>query len=141
MNREEFIWKGQSSALINFKIYLICGLLCFLVVPLIYAYWKYIENKNTIYELTNQRLKIRTGVLNKKINDLELYRIKDYTLEQPFYLRLFHLSNLKLDTSDKSQHNFIIPAIENGEELMDKIRELVESLRVEKNVREVEFLQ
>lgn len=141
MEKEEFIWKGQSSSIIHIKVYLLCGLLFWLIVPLIYAYWKYLQNKNTIYELTTQRLKIRTGVFNKKINDLELYRIKDYTLEQPFFLRMMNLSNLKLDTSDKSQHNFIIPAIENGEELMDKIRELVESLRVEKNVREVEFLQ
>lgn len=94
--------------------------------------------KNTKYELTSQRLRVRTGVLSKEVNELELYRVKDFKIEQPFLLRLFSVANIVLDTSDKSHPTISILAVDNAEALLSMIREHVE-VRRNNRVREVDL--
>ena len=74
-----------------------------------------------------------------KTDELELYRVRDYKFEQPFFLRLFSLGNIVLQTSDKSDPQVVLSAIPNGEELREKLRTHVEACRMKKGVREVDF--
>ena len=120
----------------NFILY---GLFFWLVFPLFIILWKWLEVKNIKYELSSERLKTRSGVLNKTTNELELYRVKDYRLDRPLLLRLFSVGNLVLETSDKSSPTVVIQAVPDGEELLGKIRHYVEIRRDQKRVREVDF--
>lgn len=139
MAEEKKVWSGTPSQVINLGTFILCGLFFWLLFPLFIALWKWLEVKNVKYELTNQRLRTRYGVLNKKADELELYRVRDYKLEQPFFLRLFSLGNVILITSDKSTPVVVIKAIPNGEELREKIRRYVEECRTRKGVREVDI--
>jgi uncharacterized membrane protein YdbT with pleckstrin-like domain len=139
MTKEEHVWSGTPSQIVNLGSFIILSIFFWLIFPLFIILWKWLVIKCTKYELTNQRLKKQYGVLNKKIDELELYRIKDYKLDQPFFLRLFSLGNIVLKTSDKSHPTVIIPAVSESAELREKIRSLVENLRDQKRIREVDF--
>jgi uncharacterized membrane protein YdbT with pleckstrin-like domain len=101
--------------------------------------WKWLVVKYTKYELTNERLRIRHGVLNKETDDLELYRVRDYKLEQPFFLRILSLGNVVLKTSDRSHPVVTIKADKGGEAMRELLRKYVKECRVRKQVREVDF--
>jgi uncharacterized membrane protein YdbT with pleckstrin-like domain len=133
------IWEGTPSQVVNLGVFIIGLVLFILVIPLFYALWKWLVVKNIKYELTSQRLKTHSGVLNKHIDELELYRVKDYKLVQPFFLRIFSLSNVVLETSDRSNPSITIRAITNGNDVREQIRQIVEELRQRKGVREVDF--
>lgn len=139
MSDEKDVWFGTPSQVVNLGSFIFLGLFFWLVFPLFIILWKWLTVKNTKYELTNQRLRTRYGVLNKKTDELELYRVRDFKLEQPFFLRIFSLGNIVLTTSDKSHAEVIIKAIPNGEELREKLRTFVEECRTRKRVREVDF--
>ncbi|MBK8443518.1 MAG: PH domain-containing protein [Sphingobacteriales bacterium] len=68
-----------------------------------------------------------------------MYRVKDYTVEEPFELRIFHLANIVLVSSDKSLPSITLYAISEAETLRDHIRYHVERLRAAKGVREVDL--
>ena len=136
MREEKDVWYGTPSQVINLGTFIVCGLLFFLVIPLFVALWRWLEVKFTNYELTTQRLRTRYGVLNRKTDELELYRVRDYQLVEPFFLRLFSLGNVVLRTSDRSNPVVTIKAVENGEELREKLRQYVEECRTHKGVRE-----
>lgn len=139
MNEEErSIWQGSPSQIINLPVFVLCGLFCWLVIPIFIALWKWLVVKNIQYELTTERLKLRHGVLNKSLDDLELYRVRDFKFEQPWFLRPFDLGNVTLQTSDKSQPVVMLRAIRDGEQLRDQIRRYVESSRIKKRVSEVD---
>jgi uncharacterized membrane protein YdbT with pleckstrin-like domain len=133
------IWEGTPSQVVNLGVFIFGLVLFFLIVPLFYALWKWLVIKNTKYELTSQRLKTHSGVLNKHVDELELYRVKDYKLVQPFFLRIFSLSNVVLETSDRSNPSITIRAIADGNDVREQIRKLVEELRQRRGVREVDF--
>jgi membrane protein YdbS with pleckstrin-like domain len=136
MNQEEIVWSGSPSQLINIKTFAWCGLLCFLIIPIFIALWKWLVVRNTRFEITTQRLRVKAGVLNKTTAELELYRVKDFRVDQPLLLRMFGLSNIVLVSTDRTHPYVVIPAVPNGIELGDTIRENVEGLRRNLGIRE-----
>jgi len=165
---EKTVWSGTSSQIINFWVFVICGLafavllaalillwpklepvgpaalaaaFIVLLLPLAYALFKAILIKAVRYEITSERIKITSGILSKKSSAMELYRVKDYTMAAPFFYRLFHLGNIHILTSDRSTPQITLPAVPNARGLMDDIRTHVELRRDQKRVREVDFDQ
>jgi uncharacterized membrane protein YdbT with pleckstrin-like domain len=152
---EKIVWKGRSHQIVNFCplvgslliIILICvasyfwsGWFCFLaVIPLSYSGWLWLGTKLMVFELTSERIRIYEGILNQQINEVELYRVKDTRIVKPLWLRAFGLSNVVLQTSDRSLPEVNIRAIRNGIEIREKLRKQVETLRDKKRVREVDF--
>ena len=81
---------------------------------------------------------MRTGVLNKRVDELELYRVKDYAMEQPLMLRLVGLGNVTMVTSDASTPTVAMRAIPGAEQVREKLRSAVQAERDRKRVRELD---
>jgi uncharacterized membrane protein YdbT with pleckstrin-like domain len=109
-----------------------------LIVPLLMWIIRWWMTKSTSYELTTQRLKIASGIMNRKLDELELFRVKDYAMDQPLGLRMVGLGNLTLITSDATSPTVAIRAIANVEEVREKLRTAVQSERDRKRVREMD---
>ena len=88
MTNEEIVWSGSPSQVLNLPTFIVCTLFCWLVVPIFIAIWKWLVLRNIRYELTTERLKVSQGVFNKLLDEVELYRVRDYRLEKPFWLRI-----------------------------------------------------
>lgn len=138
---EQPIWAGSPSQVVNLPVYVVCALLCWLVIPVFYAVWRWLVLKNVRYELTSERLKLREGVLNKRLDEIELYRVRDYSLEQPLFIRLFGLSNITMRTADSSQPLVVLRAIHTGELVLEQLRRHVENARVRKRVLPLDLEQ
>ena len=93
-NEENVIWSGHPSQLLNFWIHLVDALLVvgilagailsgipligvFVIFPIAWSVWKYLVIRCRVYQLTSERLRLFEGVLNQKIGEVELYRVKD----------------------------------------------------------------
>jgi len=154
MNEESVIWKSSPSQLLNIGSFLLALLLAIgigvggaffppafaaLIIPVIWVGWKWLIVRCRIYELTTQRLRLYEGVLNRKIDEIELYRVKDTNIAQPFWLRMFGLGILNLETSDRSHPKVVIEAIHEVTTVREHVRKQVEMLRDQKRVREVDF--
>jgi uncharacterized membrane protein YdbT with pleckstrin-like domain len=136
---DELVWQGSPSQLLNFPVFLVCALLFWLVIPIFVALWKWLVVRNLRYELTTERLRVRSGVLNKALEELELYRVRDYKLEQPLILRLFSLGNVTVTSTDVSQPTVTLRAIRNSEQVREQIRFYVEDCRTRKRVRAIDL--
>lgn len=135
---EQTVWRGTSSQWKNLGVFILCGLFCWLIVPILIALSRYLQTKNKIYELTTERLKITEGIFSKVTDTLELYRVKDLETRQPFLYRMFGVENVQMNTSDTSSPFIFIEAIPSAVSLGDKIRNQVEAIRAQKGVREID---
>jgi len=138
-SQEEKVWSGTPSQLTNLASFIFLGLFFWLVIPLLVIIWKWLVVKCTNYELSTERLITRTGVINRNTDELELYRIRDYRLEQPLFLRIFSLGNIILETSDRSHPSVVIRAVPNAEKLREDLRKYSEQCRARKRVREIDL--
>ena len=112
-------------------------MLVFLVLP--YVVWRYLVVSCTVYEITNERIKHRYGVLNKTTNELELYRVRDYQLQQPFWLRLVGCGNVVVISADRTTSELVLWAMADSEKIVNTLRELVEANRRAQGVRNLDM--
>ena len=137
---EKDIWSGSPSQWINFSSYLFWLLPAgWLGLGILFSLWKYLMVKTWKFRITNERIIDEKGVLSKVTNELELFRVKDITLQQPFWLRLVGLSNIQMITSDRSNPVFVIPGVKNGKQLRKELRSVVDKRRTQKGVVERDF--
>src|SRR5262245_51581657 len=136
---EELVWRGTSSQWKNFWVYLLCGLFCWLVVPIFFALAYYLKTRCKVFELTTQRFKITSGIFTKVTETLELYRVKDIETRQPFFSRLVGIENVQMTTTDVSSPLVLIDAVPSSVGFADKLRHQVEIIRQQKRVREIDI--
>ena len=136
---EEIVWRGTSSQWKNFGVYLLCGLFCWLIVPVFFALAYYLQTRCKVFELTTERLKITSGVFTKVTETLELYRVKDIETRQPFFSQLVGIENVQMNTSDASSPFVLIEAVPSSVGFADKLRNQVEIIRQQKRVREIDI--
>ncbi len=158
MTQENSFWKGSPSQWLNLGPFtaallaaagiligaIVSGpffplVLTALVVPAGYMLWRYLVVRTQVFELTSERLRITRGVINQKIDEIELYRVKDSQMIRPWWMRLTGLASIALETSDRTLPQLVIPAIHGGETVRELLRKHVELERDRKRVRETDF--
>lgn len=135
---EEKLWEGGPSQLTRLGTYLLCLLLAPLVIPIFFALAKYLQVRSCRYELTNERLRVRRGVLSRRTDELELYRVRDLTVVEPFFLRLVGRGHVILDTTDASTPQLTLEAVADPQKVRDLVRRGVEARRQVAGVRPLE---
>lgn len=163
MEQEKMIWEGHPSQLINLPVFLLCGLLTaalaagavllsvhaeqwiifglggLAVVPLLVAFWKWLETRCRGYELSTERIHLSHGIFSRHTDAVELYRVKDYALEEPFFYRMFGRGNVVLTTTDDANPRVVLQAVPQVKQLRDEIRKYVEDCRGKRGVRVTEL--
>ncbi len=154
---EQPVWSGSPSQVKNLAAFIFCAILAIAIafaavqfwqspqavalalVPLAYAFWRWLVVRSQRFELTTERLLMTRGVFSRVTDSLELYRVKDMRMTQPFSLRVFGLENIEVITSDTTSPDVIIDHIPRAFRIGDQLREHVEACRVAKRTREVEL--
>ena len=88
----------------------------------------------TTYRLTNNRLFINSGLLTQKQDEVRLYRITDVSLTRTLVQRIFGLSTIHCNSSDKTLGNFSIINVKDGEDVKELLSERVEAERMARRV-------
>jgi membrane protein YdbS with pleckstrin-like domain len=111
-------WPLQQAASDAQSTKIIIGLIMFLLT----ACWilsKMAVLKSTFYRLTPDRLEYRRGLLGRKVDNIDLFRVTDYTMDRSFLDRLLGIGTIKLISSDKSDPEFLIFKIKNPQRVFD----------------------
>ena len=109
------------------------------VAPLAYAGWRWCVVASRVYEITTERIKVTTGLVSKRTDDLELYRVKDTVLEEPVLLRLAGAGNIVLTTNDATTPTLVLEGITGAKELREELRKHIEACRDRKRTRLTEL--
>lgn len=98
------------------------------------------RSRSRHYRLTTRRVVIETGVLGKQLEQVDLYRVSDYTVTRPMGQRLLGTGNLILRTLDKTSPVVAIEGIRaDVVALYESIRAATESEKARRGtVRVVE---
>ena len=156
------LWEGSQGQISNILSYImafiVCGLLFSIValvgsampaavqpyiifgtlIPLAWLIWRSLVTAMHHYQLTGQRLCESCGVLNREIDEVELYRVKDIVVKQPILYRFLGRGTIFLPTSDKSTPTIVLKCISDPLHVADLVREHVERCRTGKGVREID---
>ncbi len=164
---ERVIWEGTPSQWLNFRRFVFTGILALVVVAL-YAVFQgslpsdqrgaviaavlvvllilalgalqaYLQIRFLRYTMTTERVRIARGIFTRRTDELELYRVDDAEMVEPFLLRLVRRGNINLVTADPTNPRVVLRAIPTVAVLRDQLRHYREICRQRKGTRVVDF--
>lgn len=154
---DELLWSGSPSQWVNFWWFLAvaaggAGFLTILVatagfgwvaspllvVPLVVAAWKWLGLWAVRYELTRERIRVRSGLFTRHLEEIEIYRVKDTALTIPFWQRVVGIGTLQVISSDHTNPNLPLRGVADPESVRERIRSACEAVRRARGVRELD---
>lgn len=151
---ERDIWSANPSLWIGFSTYFWCALLSLvcLVLALPLSAWallgipfcvlivaiRVLRIKSLHYHLTSQRIRITKGILNRKIVEVELFRVRDLTIEQGFIQRLVTLGTVKAVSTDEDAQEILLSGIKDAMKVKENLRKYVMDSRKATGTRDVD---
>lgn len=94
----------------------------------------------TVYGFSEDRLFVKSGILNTREDEVRLYRITDITLTRSFWQRIMGMGSIQISSSDKSMGNFALKNIKSCDKIKEQLSELIEKERDSKRVSSREFV-
>jgi membrane protein YdbS with pleckstrin-like domain len=83
----------------------------------------------TSYKLFPDRLEVESGLFNRKIENLELFRVRDVGLRQGFLGRIFNFGDLYVHSTDSSAPDLHITGIDSPKDFYQDFRGRVTASR------------
>jgi membrane protein YdbS with pleckstrin-like domain len=98
------------------------GSLAVALFAALYLAFKWFTFKSRIYRVTSDRIEYEYGILARRINNTDLWRIQDITFSQNLFQRLFRLGRIIIFSSDKDSPVITIGPVYKARELYDNIK-------------------
>lgn len=83
---------------------------------------------------TNRSVEHESGVFSKKIDVLELWRIRDLRYKQSFLDRILGIAHIEVFTKDVTSPHMEIAGLSGGRDLFERLRDSIEIQRQSKRV-------
>ncbi len=115
-------------------------LICLAGVGFVIIGVRWLKNRSASYEITDQRLIIKRGILFKTIDEIELYRITDVRLGYSLLNQMTDIGTIILTSSDRttSGGEFTLRDIPMARDRREGLRKLVDRARQRRGVRELD---
>lgn len=94
----------------------------------------------TVYRCEEEILYIETGILNKREDELRLYRVLDIAYKASVFQRMFKMGSIELHTSDKTLGDFCMVNVKDAKEIKNILSQAVEECRKKNRVSTREFM-
>ncbi len=113
-------------------------LLGIVVIVLLNLVVRYVTVRSLTYRIINGVLQIESGILSRRTEMIELFRVRDIVEERPFLMRLAGLGNIAIVSSDATSPTLQMRAIGNTGELVHVLRDEVNASRQRNRVMGME---
>lgn len=114
---------------------------CAIGVGLVVIAVRWLQNLAASYEITDQRLIVKRGLVMKSIDEIELYRIKDVRVDYSLVNQLTDIGTITITSSDRTTGNaqFVLRDVPAARERREGLRKLVDRARRLRGVREMDI--
>ncbi len=98
----------------------------------------WIRRIDTRYWITDERIEVTTGVFHKTTAAVELFRIQDYELVEPLFLRLRGSGHVVVRSMDPEEGEITLRALPDAQLVYETLRKMALGERGKHNVRLLE---
>lgn len=100
--------------------------------------WGFLKVISVSYRVDTLRVEVERGILQKRIDNLELWRVKDIQFRQSLVQRMLGVGNITLVTSDATNPSVELRGVTMPRDLYDQLRDAVDVVRRGRGVVGVE---
>jgi uncharacterized membrane protein YdbT with pleckstrin-like domain len=131
---EEILFQDRPAAIPG------VGGLCLAILTLgLYFLYAKLRSMSLHYKITSQRVVIERGLLSKRMEQIDLYRVVDFVVERPFGQRIMGTGNLVLEAMDKTTPEVRLDHLKTDVvALYERLREATQVEKQRRGVRVVD---
>lgn len=122
---EKTLWEGHPSHLYYLLAYIMGGILVLAYgLGLLVLLIAIIHRKCKVFTITNKRIKSKTGILSRSINEVFINDIRSVNLQQGFFERLFGLGTVNIGSAGTAGIEISFEEISEVTNVKEKIQRL-----------------
>lgn len=91
--------------------------------------WTYLQTITNKYKITRRRVETEHGIIAKKVDSLELWRVLDVQYEQNLIDRMFDIAKIKLIGTDQTDPVLTLHGMPEHRKLFETLRDAVQDAR------------
>ena len=95
----------------------------FAAIVLLILVTKITRLRNIHYEVTTDRIEWARGVFNRKVDNIDMFRVVDLKLRRSFFDRIFGIGTVELITTDKTDAIFVFEKMRGFQKLYGVIKQ------------------
>lgn len=123
------IYDGTPSWKAFFWSYVAAGVLSIALVGLVWIAILNAKRKSLHFKITDHAIDYEQGWLSKKIETMQLFRVRDLDFRQSAFDRLLGIAHIHLFTSDKTDPDLTLVGLPASREIFDKLKSAIEAAR------------
>jgi len=100
--------------------------------------WGMMLRASSDYRVYGDRLEMERGVLSRRIDNVELFRVRDLGVKQGLLGRILNFGEVYVHSTDASSPDVVMPAIDHPREFYQTLRDLVTESRAHRQTMIVE---
>lgn len=91
--------------------------------------WTYLEHISTKFKVTGRRIETEVGVITKRVESLELWRVLDVKYSQSLVDRVFNNATITLVSTDQGDPELALHGLPDHRALFERLRDAVQDAR------------
>lgn len=88
----------------------------------------------TVYTITSQRIMVKTGLIGKDVEEVELLRVNDFSVTQTIPDRILGIGTLTVFSDDASSPQLLFRKIRKVQAVKDVLRQAVRDEKIANNI-------
>lgn len=88
----------------------------------------------TTYTITSQRIMMKTGLIGKNVEEIELLRVRDLSVAQSMMDRILGIGSLTVFSDDASAPQLLFRKIQDAQTVKDILRKAVRDEKIANNI-------
>lgn len=105
-----------------------------IAVGAVVVFGVHLWRRSITFRVSNTVIEYEKGLLSKRIDVVQLWRVKDVTYKQSLIDRILRIAHIEVVTSDATNPNFDIVGMPASRKLFEQMRDSIEIQRQAKNV-------
>lgn len=127
------IFEGSPSWKAYFWQYVGAWVLCLALVGFVWLLFLRLNRTAKRYKLTNTAIDVESGIFGRKIETLQLWRVRDIDFQQSFMERMLGIATIHVFTKDVTDPDLRITGLPSSRALFDHLKTAAEQARQSRN--------
>ncbi|AUX29396.1 hypothetical protein SOCE836_014860 [Sorangium cellulosum] len=123
------LFEGAPSWKAWFWSYVAASVLSLVLVGLVWLGILHWKRKSLRYKITDRTIDYEAGLLTRRVETLQLWRVHDLDLRQTFMERLLDIAEIRVFTRDASDPELVIRGLPASRELFEALKNAAELAR------------
>lgn len=93
-----------------------------------------LKRRATKYRVSTRTIDVEEGVLSRRINTLQLWRVRDVVFEQSLTQRMLGVASIRLVVHDDTSPKLLLAGLTNGRAVFEEVKLAIDLARQSRNV-------